>query len=69
MMPLPENFRAHFYGHAHIGDGHWAGENLYRQIAGTENSPVCQFNISSLDHISEALGAESHGAAVGQLQE
>ena len=26
-------------------------------------------NISSLDHISEALGAESHGAAVGQLQE
>ncbi len=50
MMPLPDNFRAHFYGHAHIGDGYWAGENLYRQIAGTENSPVCQFNISSLDH-------------------
>ncbi len=50
MLPLPSNFRAHFYGHAHIGDACWAGENLYRQIAGTENSPVCQFNISSLDH-------------------
>ncbi len=51
MMPLPDNFRAHFHGHAHIGDSMWAGENLYRQISGTENHPMCQFNISSLDHL------------------
>ncbi len=51
MMPLPDNFRAHFHGHAHIGDAMWAGENLYRQISGTDNHPMCQFNISSLDHL------------------
>ncbi|MBO5762393.1 MAG: metallophosphoesterase [Lentisphaeria bacterium] len=50
MLPLPRNFRAHFYGHAHIGDALWAKENLYRQISGLDDSPVCQFNISSLDH-------------------
>ena len=50
MLPLPKNFRAHFYGHAHVGDARWVGEDLYRQISGTLNSPVCQFNISSLDH-------------------
>ncbi len=51
LMPLPDNFRAHFYGHAHIGDGMWAGENLYRQISGMENQPQLQFDISSLDHL------------------
>ena len=50
MLPLPVNFRAHFYGHAHIGDAVWAKENLYRQISAVENSPVCQFDIASLDH-------------------
>ncbi len=50
MLPLPENFRAHFYGHAHIGDAVWAKEHLYRQISGVEHSPVCQFDVASLDH-------------------
>ena len=51
LLPLPRNFRAHFHGHAHIGDAAWAGENLYRQIACTVNSPVMQYDISSLDHL------------------
>jgi len=51
MLPLPPNFRAHFYGHAHIGDAVWAKENLYRQISTVEDSPVCQFDIASLDHL------------------
>ncbi len=51
MLPLPDNFRAHFYGHAHIGDEVWAGCNLYRQIACVENQPILQFDIASLDHL------------------
>ena len=51
MMPLPPNFRAHFHGHAHIGDGRCAGLNLYRQITGMEGLPIFQFDIASLDHI------------------
>lgn len=51
LLPLPENFRAHFYGHAHIGDHYWAGEHLYRQIACVEHQQQLQFDISSLDHL------------------
>lgn len=51
LLPLPENFRAHFYGHAHIGDGDWAAENLYRKISGTNHNPVNQFDVASLDHL------------------
>ena len=50
MLPLPKNFRAHFHGHAHIGDAVWAGKNLYRQIAAVDNHPIVQFDVSSLDH-------------------
>lgn len=51
LLPLPQNFRAHFHGHAHIGDRQWAGCNLYRQIAAVDDHPVLQFDISSLDHL------------------
>ncbi len=51
ILPLPDSFRAHFYGHAHIGDGVWAGKDLYRQISGTDDSPAVQFDVSSLDHL------------------
>jgi len=50
ILPLPENFRAHFYGHAHIGDHYWAKKDLYRQIACVDDHPVLQFDIASLDH-------------------
>ena len=50
MLPLPKNFRAHFHGHAHIGDAEWAGQNLYRQIAAIDNHPILQFDVASLDH-------------------
>ncbi len=51
LLPLPDNFRAHFHGHAHIGDEKWAGKDVYRQIAGMDNHPQLQFDISSLDHL------------------
>ncbi len=51
MLPLPDNFRAHFYGHAHIGDEMWAGKDLYRQIACVDNHGIMQFDIASLDHL------------------
>lgn len=51
LLPLPDNFRAHFHGHAHIGDAAWAGENLYRQIAAVNDHAALQFDISSLDHL------------------
>ena len=50
LLPLPANFRAHFHGHAHIGDAKWAGQNLYRQIAAVDDHPILQFDVASLDH-------------------
>ena len=49
-MPLPENIRVHFYGHAHIGDAAWAAENLYRKIACINDHPIMQFDIASLEN-------------------
>lgn len=46
---------------------HWIRCDLSSFISA--NLLIALENISSLDHISEALGAESRGAAVGQLQE
>lgn len=51
LLPLPDNFRAHFHGHSHIGDAAWGGENLYRQIAAVNDHAVLQFDIASLDHM------------------
>lgn len=51
MLPLPQNVRAHFYGHAHIGDAAWAKENLFRKISCVENQSIMQFDISSLDNL------------------
>lgn len=51
LLPLPSNFRAHFHGHAHIGDAKWAGKNLYRQIAAVDDQPILQFDVASLDHL------------------
>ena len=51
LLPLPDNFRAHFHGHSHIGDGAWGGKDLYRQVACVDDHPQMQFDISSLDHM------------------
>ncbi len=50
LLPLPENVRMHFYGHAHIGDGHWAGKDLYRKIACVDNQQIPQLNVASLEN-------------------
>lgn len=49
-LPLPENVRMHFYGHAHIGDGVWAGKDCYRKLCGIDNQPVFQVNAASLEN-------------------
>jgi hypothetical protein len=49
MLPLPSNIKLHLYGHAHIGDGAWAGKDLYRKIACVEDHPIVQCDIASLE--------------------
>lgn len=51
LLPLPPNFRAHFHGHAHIGDADWAKQDLYRKIACVNDQPIEQYDIASLDHL------------------
>lgn len=49
-LPLPENLRMHFYGHAHIGDAYWAGKDCYRKICAVDNQPIMQINAASLEN-------------------
>mgnify|MGYP002623930739 CR=1 FL=1 len=48
-LPLPDNVRIHFYGHAHIGDYVWAKENCYRKIACVDRQPIVQVDVASLE--------------------
>ena len=50
LLPLPENVVAHFYGHAHIGDIHWAGERRFHKISYIDNHKITQFNVSALEN-------------------
>lgn len=50
ILPLPDNVRMHIYGHAHIGDGMWAGKDLYRKVACVDNQQIPQVNIASLEN-------------------
>lgn len=49
MFPLPGNILLHLYGHAHMGDGDWAGKDLWRKISGMDNHPIMQCDIASLE--------------------
>jgi hypothetical protein len=49
MLPLPANVKLHLYGHAHIGDGAWAGKDLYRKIACVDDHPIVQCDVASLE--------------------
>ena len=49
-LPLPDNVRIHFYGHAHIGDARWAGPDCFRKIACVNNQPVLQIDVASLEN-------------------
>lgn len=48
-LPLPDNLRIHFYGHAHIGDHVWAGKDCHRKIACVDNQPIMQIDVASLE--------------------
>ena len=49
-LPLPENVRMHFYGHAHIGDAVWAGKDCYRKLSGVDDQAIMQVNVASLEN-------------------
>lgn len=51
IMPLPQNVKMHFYGHAHIGDYVWAGDSPYQRISWMNNHDIPQINVSSFEHI------------------
>ena len=51
IMPLPENVKLHFYGHAHIGDFVWAGERPYQRISWMDFHDIPQINVSSFEHV------------------
>lgn len=50
ILPLADNVTAHFYGHSHIGDRAWGGENYLRQISTINDSCITQFDIASLEN-------------------
>lgn len=54
LLPLPQNVKMHFYGHAHIGDFAWAGAEAYRRISWVDWHDIPQINVSSFEHIRGA---------------
>ncbi len=51
ILPLPENVKIHFYGHAHIGDFDWAGDSPYQRISWVKMHDIPQINVSSFENI------------------
>lgn len=51
LMPLPDNVKIHFYGHAHIGDRVWAGKDCFRKISWVDDQDIQQINVASLENI------------------
>ena len=49
-MPLPDNVRIHFYGHAHIGDARCAGPDCFRKVACVNDHPIMQMDVASLEN-------------------
>lgn len=49
LLPLPENVRAHFHGHAHIGDLVWNLQNPWKRKNPIARSAISQFNVSALE--------------------
>ena len=48
-MPLPDSFRMHLYGHAHIGDRNWAGVDAFRKYACVDDARILQMDVASLE--------------------
>ena len=50
MLPLPDNVRAHFYGHSHIGDAYWGGPSCFRKLSTVDTQSIPQINVSALEN-------------------
>lgn len=51
ILPLPQNVKLHFYGHAHIGDFYWALPSPYKRISWVDMHDIPQINVSSFEHV------------------
>lgn len=51
ILPLPQNVKLHFYGHAHIGDFINAVPSPYKRITWVDMHDIPQINVSSFEHI------------------
>lgn len=51
LLPLPQSVKLHLYGHAHIGDFDWAGQDAWRRIAWVDWHDIPQINVSSFEHV------------------
>lgn len=49
MLPLPDNVRAHFYGHCHIGDAHWGGPSCFRKLSTVDSQSIPQIDVAALE--------------------
>lgn len=49
LLPLPDNVRLHFHGHAHTGDWPYGADKTFQRISTISWHQVQQLNISSLD--------------------
>jgi hypothetical protein len=50
MLPLPNNVRAHFYGHCHIGDVKWGGPESLRKLSTVDYQNIPQIDIAALEN-------------------
>ena len=51
LLPLPDNVKTHFYGHAHIGDKVWVGKDCYRKISYVDDHNIPQIDVASFENI------------------
>ena len=49
LLPLPDTVRAHFYGHAHLGEERLLQEHVYRKIAYANHQFIPQIDVASLE--------------------
>lgn len=56
MLPLPNNVRAHFYGHCHIGDAYWGGPSCFRILSTVDGQNIPQIDTAALEnHRGDAI--------------
>lgn len=51
LVPLPDNVRGAFFGHAHVGDPVWNPDAIWQRQFRIENQDITQYNISAVESI------------------